>query len=281
MKNKYIMVLSLGLFISFPIMGMDFSEASARYHKHRSQYQNLNNVIIDHYPFLEYVSRNRDRYIDYNKLVDSLRASAFDDLNSFQNIWLASTKTQEFRQFLAKELTPSERDSYEGFYKNYVEGELKKIDKLTGNYSPEEETPAESAAAGDAKAKAEEAARAAKAEEAARAAEAASAAFEELGRAAKAAQAAKTAEKSQKLPITPSEFVKYYAGKPAHEILNINEDASEDEIKSAFRKVSLNYHPNSGRLSLAKDEEKKVGNEAFIMITNAKVDMLSRLGIRS
>lgn len=49
--------------------------------------------------------------------------------------------------------------------------------------------------------------------------------------------------------------------KDYYNILGVDRNASQDEIKKAFRKISLKYHPD--RLSNKSDKEKKKGEEKF------------------
>ena len=49
--------------------------------------------------------------------------------------------------------------------------------------------------------------------------------------------------------------------KDYYSILGVDRNASQDEIRKAFRKISLKYHPD--RLSNKSDKEKKKGEEKF------------------
>ncbi len=54
----------------------------------------------------------------------------------------------------------------------------------------------------------------------------------------------------------------------AYELLGLSSDASEDEVKSAFRNMAKKHHPDKGG-----DEEKfKEINEAYQILTNSKND---------
>ncbi len=58
------------------------------------------------------------------------------------------------------------------------------------------------------------------------------------------------------------EFVNYY------EILNIKEDATDEEIKKAYRKLSKEYHPDTSKYK--SEEEQKEAEDMFRLITKAK-----------
>ncbi|HLC68538.1 MAG TPA: DnaJ domain-containing protein [Candidatus Bilamarchaeaceae archaeon] len=52
-------------------------------------------------------------------------------------------------------------------------------------------------------------------------------------------------------------------GKNYHEILGISADATDEEIKKAFRKLALKYHPDRG----GNAEKFKEINEAYAILT--------------
>lgn len=64
------------------------------------------------------------------------------------------------------------------------------------------------------------------------------------------------------------EFVNYY------EILNIKEDATDDEIKKAYRKLSKKYHPDTSKDK--SEEEQKEAEDMFRLITKAKEILLNK-----
>ena len=64
------------------------------------------------------------------------------------------------------------------------------------------------------------------------------------------------------------EFVNYY------EILNIKEDATDEEIKKAYRKLSKEYHPDTNKDK--SEEEQKEAEDMFRLITKAKEILLNK-----
>lgn len=64
------------------------------------------------------------------------------------------------------------------------------------------------------------------------------------------------------------EFVNYY------EILNIKEDATDEEIKKAYRKLSKEYHPDINKDK--SEEEQKEAEDMFRLITKAKEILLNK-----
>lgn len=64
------------------------------------------------------------------------------------------------------------------------------------------------------------------------------------------------------------EFVNYY------EILNIKEDAIDEEIKKAYRKLSKEYHPDTNKDK--SEEEQKEAEDMFRLITKAKEILLNK-----
>lgn len=58
--------------------------------------------------------------------------------------------------------------------------------------------------------------------------------------------------------------------KDYYEILGIGRNASEDEIKKAYRKLALKYHPDRNQGDKAAEEKFKVINEAYQVLSDAK-----------
>jgi preprotein translocase subunit Sec63 len=60
------------------------------------------------------------------------------------------------------------------------------------------------------------------------------------------------------------------AGKDYYKILGVPRDASESQIKKAFRKLAVKYHPDK-----IKDGDKKEAEAKFIEIAEGAVPILS------
>ena len=73
----------------------------------------------------------------------------------------------------------------------------------------------------------------------------------------------------------PGKFYRENKNKKPFEILGVAQAASEDEIKKAYKKLSLQWHADKWQVSRGKSEqEEKDASEAFMLITTAKDSML-------
>ena len=52
-----------------------------------------------------------------------------------------------------------------------------------------------------------------------------------------------------------------------YEVLNINKNASDDEIKRAYKKLAVKYHPDKNKAVEAIDVFKKVG-QAYVTLSD-------------
>lgn len=55
-----------------------------------------------------------------------------------------------------------------------------------------------------------------------------------------------------------------------YEVLGVNKDASEDEIKKAYRKLAIKYHPDKNPGSKEAEEKFKEAAEAYDVLHDPK-----------
>ena len=55
-----------------------------------------------------------------------------------------------------------------------------------------------------------------------------------------------------------------------YEILGVNKSANEEEIKKAYRKLAIKYHPDKNPDNKAAEEKFKEAAEAYEVLSNAE-----------
>ena len=72
-------------------------------------------------------------------------------------------------------------------------------------------------------------------------------------------------------------------GKDYYSILGVKKGANEDELKRAYRKLALKYHPDKNKSSSAEEKFKEIG-EAYDVLSDPKkrqiYDQLGEEGLK-
>jgi preprotein translocase subunit Sec63 len=69
------------------------------------------------------------------------------------------------------------------------------------------------------------------------------------------------------VPVGHGQRVKHHVQKRFLRVLGVNRDASEDDIKKAYRKLAMKYHPDRNPDSKEAEEKFKEVKEAYEMLS--------------
>ena len=64
----------------------------------------------------------------------------------------------------------------------------------------------------------------------------------------------------------------YTMGRDFYKILGVSRDAKEDELKKAYRKLALKYHPDKNQDPGAEDKFKEIA-EAYEVLSDSEYDL--------
>jgi DnaJ-class molecular chaperone len=67
-------------------------------------------------------------------------------------------------------------------------------------------------------------------------------------------------------------------GKDYYKILGISKSATDDEIKKAYRKLALKYHPDKNKAPGAEDKFKEVAEAYEVLSDKKKRDVFDQYG---
>lgn len=67
-------------------------------------------------------------------------------------------------------------------------------------------------------------------------------------------------------------------GKDYYNVLGIQKGATEDEIKKAYRKQALRYHPDKNKSPKAEDKFKEIAEAYDVLSDPKKKDIYDRFG---